>query len=101
MNDTPRHGHFRRVRSRWRRLAPLAVLIAGVLLLGLVRTLAALFGYQPNPANLPVTLLLSVLLTGAVYLVWRATRPRRTFTLEELLEAQNHTPDEHPGKDIP
>lgn len=68
----------------WVRLVVL-LLSAGLIIAGL-RWLARFYGYQPNDANLPLTLGLTALLALTLWRIWRRTRPRTTYTLEELVK---------------
>lgn len=74
----------------WLRLVVL-LLSAGLIIAGL-RWLAWCYGYQPNDANLPVTLALTVLLALAVWRIWRRTRPRTTYSLDELVKDGGRPP---------
>jgi hypothetical protein len=74
----------------WVRLVVL-LLSAGLILAGL-RWLARFYGYQPNDANLPLTLGLTVLLTLTLWLIWHRTRPMATYTLEELVKGGERPP---------
>ena len=68
----------------WSRLVYM-LLCVGLMLAGL-RWLARFYGYQPNDANLPLTLGLAALLALTLWLIWHRTRPAATYTLEELVK---------------
>lgn len=74
----------------WSRLVYM-LLGAGLMFAGL-RWLARFYGYQPNDANLPLTLGLAALLALTVWLIWHRTRPAATYTLEELVKNQKRPP---------
>lgn len=93
--SSPRHPSAltrRRIRTGrlWLRLA--LVLLSAGLIFGGLRWLAQVYGYQPNDANLPLTLGLAALLTLTFWLIWHRTRPAATYTLEELMKAQERPP---------
>ena len=74
----------------WSRLVYM-LLCVGLMLAGL-RWLARFYGYQPNDANLPLTLGLAALLALTLWLIWHRTRPAATYTLEELVKDQKRPP---------
>ncbi len=74
----------------WLRLA-VVLLSAGLTTAGL-RWLARFYGYQPNDANLPLTLGLAALLALTFWLIWHRTRPVATYTLEELVKDRERPP---------
>ena len=67
------------------------LLCVGLMLAGL-RWLARFYGYQPNDANLPMTLGLATLLALTLWLIWHRTRPAATYTLEELVKDRKRPP---------